>query len=374
MKRLVFLFLLCIPWLAFAREKVEVLFFYSPQCKACLEVKNKFLPEFLGKYQDIVEVKFLNVYKPENLSFLVSLSNRFKKEKVRVPAVLVGDKFLVGLFQIEDNLERLVNLAFKKEMKIKLNFAQKVILDKFKEFSFLTIISAGLIDGINPCAFAVIVFFVSFLAVYQYRREEIIFVGSFYILGVFITYLLLGLGIFRFLYTISSFYFLIKGFYYLVAGFCFCLFIFALYDYFKYRKRRESEGLILQLPSFLKKKINLVIGKGLRKKRKNFLELSLVSLVVGFLVSLLEGACTGQVYLPTIFFILKTSTLRLKAFVYLLIYNLAFIAPLIVIFLLSFFGVSSQEFNKFLKKNLGGVKLSMAVLFLILGLAILWVS
>ncbi|MCD6229141.1 MAG: hypothetical protein J7K17_06705, partial [Candidatus Omnitrophica bacterium] len=369
-----FLFLLCIPWLAFAREKVEVLFFYSPQCKACLEVKNKFLPEFLGKYQDIVEVKFLNVYKPENLSFLVSLSNRFKKEKVRVPAVLVGDKFLVGLFQIEDNLERLVNLAFKKEMKIKLNFAQKVILDKFKEFSFLTIISAGLIDGINPCAFAVIVFFVSFLAVYQYRREEIIFVGSFYILGVFITYLLLGLGIFRFLYTISSFYFLIKGFYYLVAGFCFCLFIFALYDYFKYRKRRESEGLILQLPSFLKKKINLVIGKGLRKKRKNFLELSLVSLVVGFLVSLLEGACTGQVYLPTIFFILKTSTLRLKAFVYLLIYNLAFIAPLIVIFLLSFFGVSSQEFNKFLKKNLGGVKLSMAVLFLILGLAILWVS
>ena len=111
MKRLVFLSLLCIPWLAFAREKVEVLFFYSPQCKACLEVKNKFLPEFLGKYQDIVEVKFLNVYKPENLSFLVSLSNRFKKEKVRIPAVLVGDKFLVGLFQIEDNLERLVNLA-----------------------------------------------------------------------------------------------------------------------------------------------------------------------------------------------------------------------------------------------------------------------
>ena len=160
----------------------------------------------------------------------------------------------------------------------------------------------------------------------------------------------------------------------MVAGFCFCLFIFALYDYFKYRKRKESEGLILQLPSFLKKKINLVIGKGLRRKRKNFLELSLVSLVVGFLVSLLEGACTGQVYLPTIFFILKTSTLRLKAFVYLLIYNLAFIAPLIVIFLLSFFGVSSQEFNKFLKKNLGGVKLSMAVLFLVLGLAILWVS
>ena len=182
----------------------------------------------------------------------------------------MGDKFLVGLFQIEDNLERLVNLAFKKEMKIKLNFAQKVILDKFKEFSFLTIISAGLIDGINPCAFAVIVFFVSFLAVYQYRREEIIFVGSFYILGVFITYLLLGLGIFRFLYTISSFYFLIKGFYYLVAGFCFCLFIFALYDYFKYRKTKESEGLILQLPSFLKKKINLVIGKGLRKKERNF--------------------------------------------------------------------------------------------------------
>jgi len=56
----------------------------------------------------------------------------------------------------------------------------------------------------------------------------------------------------------------------MVAGFCFCLFIFALYGYFKYRKTKESEGLILQLPSFLKKKINLVIGKGLRKKERNF--------------------------------------------------------------------------------------------------------
>ncbi|MCD6583724.1 MAG: hypothetical protein J7K71_03460 [Candidatus Omnitrophica bacterium] len=64
----------------------------------------------------------------------------------------------------------------------------------------------------------------------------------------------------------------------------------------------------------------------------------------------------------------------MKAFIYPLIYNLVFIAPLIVIFLLSFLGVSSQEVNKFLKKNLDGVKLSMAVLFLVLGLVILWVS
>ncbi len=94
-----------------------------------MRIKNEFLPEFLRKYQDIVEVKFLSVYKPENLSFLVFLSTRFKKEKVKVPTVLVGDKFLEGFPQIEENLERLVNLVLKRKMKIKLNLAQKVILD-----------------------------------------------------------------------------------------------------------------------------------------------------------------------------------------------------------------------------------------------------
>jgi len=38
------------------------------------------------------------------------------------------------------------------------------LAEHFRSFKTLAIVVAGLIDGINPCAFTVIVFFVSFLA------------------------------------------------------------------------------------------------------------------------------------------------------------------------------------------------------------------
>ena len=96
------------------------------------------------------------------------------------------------------------------------------------------------------------------------------------------------------------------------------------------------------------------------------------ALVTGFLVSLLEAVCTGQVYLPTISFVLKSTTLKLAALGYLLLYNIMFIAPLIVIFVLALLGTTSQQFWGFLKKHLGLIKILMVILFFGLGIYLLW--
>ncbi|MDD5429330.1 MAG: hypothetical protein PHE97_01260, partial [Candidatus Omnitrophica bacterium] len=238
----------------------------------------------------------------------------------------------------------------------------------FRKLSLFTIMGSGLADGINPCAFAVIVFFISFLAVYGYRRKEIVYVGSFYCLAVFLTYLLIGLGLFKFLYAASNIHFFIKGFYYFVAFFCFVMGLAALYDYFRFQKTKDSREAILQLPGFLKKRINFVIGSRLRHREgRSVVSLIFTSFIVGVLVSLLEAVCTGQVYVPTIVFILKDTSLRLKAWVYLILYNLMFILPLVFIFLLSLAGVKSIVFNRFLKKHLGIIKLIMALVFFALG-------
>jgi cytochrome c biogenesis protein CcdA len=173
----------------------------------------------------------------------------------------------------------------------------------------------------------------------------------------------------------AGFYTAIKVFYYFIAGFCFVLSGLALYDYFRFKKTKETEGLILQLPGFLKKRINEVIGSRLRnKKDESVISLCVSAFVVGFLVSLLEAVCTGQVYLPTIVLILKSTNLRLKAFTYLIIYNLMFVLPLICVFVLSLLGFSSQKFNDFLKKNIATIKLLMFVLFLLLGFVLIWLS
>lgn len=356
-------------------NKPDVILFYSQHCKICLELKKEFLPAIKEKYAAKVNWQELNIQEnKENLVKLMSVSMRLRNHEGLVPSILIGDTLLVGKTEIKDQLIGTLDLAISAK-KTFFGFINIDLLQMFKKISVFTVITSGLIDGINPCAFAVIVFFVSFLAVYGYRKREIIYVGTFYCLAVFITYLLIGLGFFNFLYSLSGFYTIVKVFYYFISGFCFLLSGLALYDYFRFKRTKETEGLILQLPGFLKKRINEVIGSRLRrKKEEGVVSLCLSAFVVGFLVSLLEAICTGQVYLPTIVLILKSTDLRLKAFTYLIIYNLMFILPLICVFVLSLIGFSSQKFNEFLKKHLGRIKLLMFFLFLLLGFVLLWLS
>jgi len=124
----------------------------------------------------------------------------------------------------------------------------------------------------------------------------------------------------------------------------------------------------------LKKNINLVIGQGLRgQKERSAGYLIGASFLIGVMVSLLEAVCTGQVYLPTIVFITKNQITSVKAWVYLLVYNLMFILPLVVIFVMTLVGFGSQKFNDLLKRHLGRIKVLMVVLFLILGILMLWI-
>jgi cytochrome c biogenesis protein CcdA len=86
---------------------------------------------------------------------------------------------------------------------------------------------------------------------------------------------------------------------------------------------------------------------------------------------LLEAVCTGQTYLPTIVFILKGYK-DMKAFIYLVTYNLMFVVPLFVIFLFALFGATSVQFSRFMKDKLGAIKILMSLLFLGLGIYLIW--
>jgi len=365
-----------IPLSVFAKEhKVRILLFYSPHCGHCIRLEKEFLPKVIDKYKNKINLEFLSVENKRNLSLLISLTQRYHMKRPGVPSVLIGNDFITGTKVIEKSLDQLIYKYSHKQSVLPYLFSGVDLVREFKSLPVLAIIGAGLIDGINPCAFAVIIFFISFLSVYGYNRREIVYIGCSYILSVFITYILIGVGLFSFFYSLRNFYFLMKFFYYSIASFCFILAGFSLYDYFRYKRTKQSDGFILQLPMFFKKRINLIIGAGLRKRNyRRIIELCAISFLIGFGVSLLEAVCTGQVYVPTIAFIFKVRSLRLKAAVYLILYNIMFILPLVAIFVLSLLGIRSQQFNRFLKNNLGRVKAAMACFFLILGVFILWLS
>jgi len=128
------------------------------------------------------------------------------------------------------------------------------VVDFFKKFSALTVIGNGLIDGINPCAFAVIVFFISFLGVYGYKKVEMVLCWGILLFSSIYYLSFNRLRVFNFFYSLEQVYLIVKAFYYFVAIFCFVMAIAAIWDYYKFKKTGRSEEAILQLPKIPKEK------------------------------------------------------------------------------------------------------------------------
>ena len=376
--------LLLISVFAYANDKSpsvhKLIVFFSPSCHKCIEAESRIIPEIEKEFAGKIEIEYHDVNDIENYKYLLALREKYKTQiEIDLPVFFFEGKFLNGRGDIKEGLRKLIAESLKGIGKPGQIPAIDLIA-RFKNLKPAAIVSAGLTDGINPCAFTVIVFFISFLALQGYRKRELIVIGLFFIFAVFFTYFLLGLGLFNFLYRIKGFWIVTKILNISIGVFSITLGILAIFDFFKYKKTKDTEGLFLQLPQAVKNQIHSVIGMHYRKsrdpeskvQRQHIFRLLISALVTGFLVSLLEAVCTGQLYLPTITFVLKTTPLKLHALGYLLVYNLMFIVPLLVIFMLALFGVTSEQFAKFLKKHLLSIKILMAVIFFALGAFLIW--
>ncbi|MDD6173187.1 MAG: thioredoxin domain-containing protein [Elusimicrobiaceae bacterium] len=389
---------------AYAEQKqpLEAALFTAPWCGHCQRLKKEYLNEFKTLYKDTVKLVEYDVSQAGvNIIFNDTLAE-YNVESAGVPCLVVGESVLMGypdeiktgadaaIHKALDNNERtyfgtkayiaeckanIQNAAAEEEASCENNqiapgVSKEETLNMFEQITFWAIIAAGLIDGINPCAFAVIVFFVSFLAVYKYDRKEVLLVGAAYCLAVFLAYIAIGLGLFNFLYAMSSFYYVMMIFKWLTIALCALFLLLSLYDFLIYQKTKDHNKILLQLPKSYKEYIHKVMRFFLRDKQKSTFRLVLAALAVGFIVSLVEAVCTGQVYLPTIALILKEADAHfIRAILYLVLYNLMFIVPLVIILALSVMGYESKGFNDFLKKHLGLTKLALCLLFL--GLLIL---
>jgi hypothetical protein len=102
--------------------------------------------------------------------------------------------------------------------------------------------------------------------------------------------------------------------------------------------------------------------------------LAVIGFVLGAAVTALESVCTGQVYVPTLVLVAKAGGSEAgTAWKYLLLYNAMFMVPLVAVFLLTYFGLTTQTFISWSKRNvvpskilLGLLFLSMAVLIVVL--------
>jgi cytochrome c biogenesis protein CcdA len=230
------------------------------------------------------------------------------------------------------------------------------------DFSFWLIISAGLLDGINPCVFTIIILLISYLFVNLKSKKLILLSGIFYITAVYITYFLIGLGIFGALKSLSFIPMFSRIFKYILVSFMFFLAILSLIDFIKLAINKDNAGkMLLKLPDFFQNKIR----ESIRMEFKDY-RIIISSVFLGFSVTLLELLCTGGIYFPAIAALTRLER-QITGLFYLAIYNISFIIPLIFIFMLVYFGVSSKKIGNFLANKTVYIKLGFVILFVLFG-------
>ncbi len=333
-------------------------YFYQVGCQECSRAESD-IHYVQSRYAQL-QVQEFNIY--EDLWLAQCLARNVGRGNVQTPAVFIGDDALIGQEEITpQNLEALVQKyasgGIGRVWERCNNASQSAVVVP----SVLAIIGAGLLDGLNPCAFATLVFFISYLAAVERKGREVLAVGAAFALGVFLTYLATGLGLYKLVDLIRGAHALVgRVVYALSALLCAMLGVMSFLDYLKARRGRLEE-MALVMPEGLRRRVHAVI-----RRTSDARAFVVVALATGAVVSFLELACTGQIYFATIVSMVDVPGFQARALPLLVLYCLMFIVPLIVVFVLVYFGTTSYQLGLFLRRHTATVKLGTALLFLLL--------
>ena len=210
-----------------------------------------------------------------------------------------------------------------------------------------TVVVTALIDSINPCAIGVLILLVSLMVVYNSKKELLIY-GMIYIFFVFLTYLLAGLGILYFLgsvpLVVSEYISVAVGSLIVIGG------LIEIKDFFWY-----GQGITLSIPPEKAKKIHDMTKK-----------VTLPAMVVlGAFVAGVELPCTGGPYLAILVFL--SQNFNFTAFLWLVLYNIIFVMPLVVILLMVYSGYKIQYLKRWKQKNRGYMRFATGIVLISLG-------
>jgi cytochrome c biogenesis protein CcdA len=349
-------------------ENFQVVYFIKPGCKECGAVSRK-LEQLTEPFPHLRILEY-DINKTAAVLLNEALSKRFgvpPSLRLVAPSVFSGGGYLI---KDDITLDRLGQMLVRASTVPLTNWlvvpqedlavAHQDIVQRYRAANLGLILAAGLLDGINPCAFATIIFLLSYLQVSRKSAREILQIGLGYLGGVLVAYFLIGLGLAKVTAMVARLSWAGTLLTYAMAGFALVIMALNIRDGFLCRRGQMAETT-LQLPGPIKNRIHSLIRH--RVRQAHFV---LVAFFLGAAISFLELACTGQVYLPTITYMIQQGEAR--AVSNLLAYNLAFIAPLATVFALSYSGLRSETLLRLFKRRAAWVKFGTALLFLALAL------
>ena len=357
------------PAVAKDSEPLIVHFYYTPSCPLC-EPTKQVVKGVERKYQDKIRVIRHNHSESEQaFNAMIMALDHYKRTDTPNLVVFAGD-IVLGNDEINKKLDNTIALLLQEgkrtpDFKVFGEASNDEIRQMYSNRATLgVIIATGLFDGLNPCAFATVILFVSMLAGIGRDRKTILAVGVSFIIAVFLTYYALGALFFEVMGAMEgSASTIFKGIAMAIKWISLLMVVVAgilsLIDAVRAFRSRGKQKMLLVLPDKLKNRIR----KRLRVTAHSG-SLIVGSFVSGIIISFLEAACTGQTYMPIISALVADNTTATKGYWLLLIYNVLFIIPLMAVFFGVFFGMTSEQIGNIARKRVWVTKAVLGIMFL----------
>lgn len=350
---------------------------FSYDCTFCRKLLRHHLPLLARKNNIAFKVFYYDLSKQGTYDLFLNAGAEFGRQNSDIPAIFIGKTVIGGESEIKRMLPRQIETFLQNPEQYYANSiipfkqthdTQSIGQETFSTLTSGIVLGAGLLDGINPCAFSTIIFLISYLSLVGASRRRMLITGGAFTSAVFFTYFIMGLVFFsaaKFILRDKSIAGTVNVLLLVLVG---ILAVLSFADFIKCLKGKAAE-MTLQLPRFLKKSIHEKIRNFARHKTA----MLGASLALGVIIAGMELTCTGQVYIPIVTMISEPQH-RVMAIFYLFLYNIAFIVPLVTVFLLVAFGLTSQKLANTFQRHIAGVKLGFAVLFGLMAMMIIYNS
>jgi len=320
-------------------NSVHLLIFYGRGCPHCVKEEG-FLKDMEEKYPTLEVHRYEVYFDKDNRQLLENLVMNYNTEIGGVPTTFINSKVITGFSDsISRNIEQEIIHCAKNICQNPLESIEKDNNETItitgdaslseepgqtKVLNKLTIgavIIAATVDAINPCAFAVLIILLSTILAAG-KRKRVLAAGLAFTASIYISYLLMGLGLFSALQAAG----LTRTFYLIVSVLAIAVGLFNLKDYLRYGK-----WFVMEVPMKWRPKMKSLL-KGVTSVPGAFL--------IGFVISLFLLPCTSGPYIVILGMLAKTAT-KEYAMMLLLLYNFVFVLPMIIITLLIYFGFTT---------------------------------
>ncbi len=328
-------------------KSIDITVYYGAGCPHCARM-DTLLEELKLEYN-------LNIVKKEvyldakNRQEMFDLYIRFGKDPNEggVPTLLLENRSMiigeVDKERMKEIIEEHIANTTLSGIFTQWSFSPIEERDVTSQLTLVTLIGAAIVDSINPCTITVMVLLLGTILMIRGGRLMLL-AASIFIGVVFISYFLMGLGIHYFVVSTDA----ANIFYKIVTGAAFILSLMEFNAYFNYKPGFFAVEMPMFLRPILKnafKKLKAA-GEDNNKEETNGKLLKnifilLLTAIIALICSIFLLPCSSGPYLMVLGMLSKAVTLKLL--MYLILYNIVFVMPMVIITIVIYIGKTNIE-------------------------------